>query len=97
MSAENDPLCGAASNRRPAFNLPHIRRLVAGAASLAALAAVATFSAGRAAVLVERMPDSGEDYFSAIEQVRSLGVHEQVPLGRDASDRATRAKSLALL
>jgi len=73
-----------AANRRPILqsHAPtrcrnyYTRRLVAGAASLAALAAVATIatmvartSPSHLTVLVERLPDTGEDYFSAIEQV----------------------------
>jgi len=72
-----------AANRRPILqsHAPtrcrnyHTSRL-AGAASLAALAAVATIatmvartSPSHLKVLVQRLPDTGEDYFSAIEQV----------------------------
>jgi hypothetical protein len=55
-----------------------LRRIVAGAASLAALAALAASgvlgsrSFARRAALVERLPDTGEDYFSAIEQPHKI-------------------------
>jgi hypothetical protein len=76
----------AAATRRPLLSLPpstHMRRLVVGAASLAALAALAASGvlaarrdlgspAPRRAELVERLPDVGEDYFSAIEQPHKI-------------------------
>ncbi len=62
---------------RPAWR-PGMRQIVAGAASLAALAALAASvvigsrSFARRAALVERLPDTGEDYFSAIEQPHKI-------------------------
>lgn len=72
---EHEPLVVVPSNRRPFITHAQTRRLVVGAASLA-LAAVAAsgvlLSSSRTSILVERIPDVGEDYFSAIEQPHKI-------------------------
>jgi len=78
MSAHQRPLLASAEEMRGGGWRRHARRLAACAASLA-LAAVASTGAlsargapARASALVERLPDTGEDYFSAIEQPHKI-------------------------
>jgi hypothetical protein len=71
---------GQGGQRRPLLREgrgPPTRWLVACAASMAVVAAVAATGlvasrSGRSAALVERLPDTGEDYFSAIEQPHKI-------------------------